>query len=95
MFDHLRKSKVSEIELKEEVIKDLTVNKRKSSKKLIKRQMSSQFSNYIEIDNRNMSNLRLGKNNNITDSSHFSEQSGKNHKVQNSNRASKMKRMNI
>lgn len=38
MFEHLRKSKVSEVELKEEVIKDLTGKKHKGSKKRIIRQ---------------------------------------------------------
>ena len=43
----------------------------------MKRQVSSQFSNYIEIDNRHVSHSRMGKNNNITDSSRQSDYSGK------------------
>ena len=77
MFEHLRKSKVSDIELKEEVIKDLTGQKSKDSKFYMKRQVSSQFSNYIEIENQHMSNSRIGKTNNITDSSRQSDFSGK------------------
>ena len=38
MFEHLRRSKVSEVELKEEVIRDLTGKKHKGSKKRIIRQ---------------------------------------------------------
>ena len=43
----------------------------------MKRQVSSQLSNYIEIDNRNISNSRIGRNNNMTDSSRQSDYSGK------------------
>ena len=77
MFEHLRKSKASDVELREEVIKDLGGQKQKNPKKQLKRQVSSQFSNYIEIENRNISNSRIGRNNNMTDSSRQSDYSGK------------------
>ena len=74
MFDQLRKSKISDAELKEEIIKDLTDKKykRDGSKKQIQRNISSQFSGYFE--QRKMSNSKLGKH---TASSHMSEQSSK------------------
>ncbi len=69
-FDQLRRSKISDAELKEEIIKDLTDKKyrRDGSKKQIQRNISSQFSGYLE--QRKMSNSKLGKN---TASSHLSE----------------------
>lgn len=75
LFDPMRKSRISDAELKEEIIKDLTDKKtaNKGSRKHLKREMSSQFSNYIE--RQRMSNQKLGK---MTLSSHLSEQSVKN-----------------
>ena len=53
MFEHLRQSKISESELKQEIIKDLTEQKYKGewNKKQMKRNVSSQFSNYVEQRN--------------------------------------------
>ena len=69
MLEPLRhsKSKVSETDLREEIIKDLTEQKYKGSKKQLKRQVSSQFSNYV--DRRNG-----GSKGKQTLSSHFSDQ---------------------
>ena len=63
-----RKSKLS-VDLKEEIIKDLTNKKYKKegSRKFLKRNTSSQFSHYFE---RRMSNLAMGKLNNGTPSEH-------------------------
>ena len=74
MFEHLRQSKISESELKQEIIKDLTEQKYKGewNKKQMKRNVSSQFSNYVE--QRRNNNSHAGKN---TISSHFSDQSAK------------------
>ena len=58
MFENLRKSKMSEAELKDEIIKDLTDQKKVGSKKRLQRNVSSQFTNYAE---RRMSNSRIGK----------------------------------
>ena len=65
-LENLRKSKVSE-DLKEEIIKDLANKKykREGSRKLLKRNTSSQYSNYFE---RRMSNLAMTKPNNGTPS---------------------------
>ena len=66
---------MSDAELKEEIIKDLTERKAKrESQKRIKRNVSSQMS--IPIEQRRMTNAHGQRNNPI--SSHFSEQSCKN-----------------
>lgn len=67
-FEPLRHSKVSDVDLKEEIIKDLTEQKYKGSKKQLKRQVSSQFSNYMD----RRANIIPNK---VTISSHFSDQS--------------------
>ena len=70
VFEHVRKSKISDAELKDEIIKDLTGSKsRISSKKLIKRNVSSQLINYVDKP-------RFGKNT-ASSHTHFSEQSAK------------------
>lgn len=76
-FDPLRKSRISDAELKQEIIKDLTGSKvRKDggggSKKQMKRNVSSQLINYVEKPR--FSQSRLGKG---TTSSHMSESSAK------------------
>lgn len=51
LFDPLRKSKISDADLRDEIIKDLTAKKsvnKKGSRKVLKRDLSSQFSNYVE-----------------------------------------------
>ena len=69
-FDNVRKSKISDAELKDEIIKDLTGSKsRLSSKKLIKRNVSSQLINYVDKP-------RFGKNT-ASSHTHFSEHSAK------------------
>ena len=58
-IENLKRCKVSE-DLKEEIIKDLANKKYKkdASRKILKRNTSSQYSNYFE---RRMSNLAIGK----------------------------------
>ena len=73
-YENVRLSKMSDAELKEEIIKDLTERKAKrDSQKKIKRNVSSQMS--IPMEQRRMTNTRGQRNNPI--SSHFSEQSSK------------------
>ena len=77
-FDPIRKSKISEAELKDEIIKDLTGRKSRisGSKKAIKRHVSSQLINYTDkprfTNSRTGMGMGMGKN---TASSQFSESS--------------------
>ena len=58
--NQLRESRISDADLKEEIIKDLTDQKyrHEGSKKQMRRNVSSQFSNYVD---RRASNSRLAK----------------------------------